>query len=74
MPECDSTEIKVRGICNACYQTTARLVRKEEISWEKLEELGYVLPPSPGPPRSPAFNAITSAMETPDATEAQDAQ
>jgi uncharacterized paraquat-inducible protein A len=53
-PDCHSTEIASRGVCQRCYQTYARIVRTKQRTWEQLEAAKLVLPSNPGPPISPA--------------------
>ena len=60
MPGCDIPERKIRGLCQRCYQATARMVRNQETTWEKLEAEGLVLPSAPGRPRTPAHQAIVN--------------
>lgn len=40
---CDDRPV-YRGLCSACYQQAATLVRESRTTWKKLEALGRALP------------------------------
>lgn len=59
MPNCKGKdEPTCRGLCDRCYQASARRVRLEETTWEELVEAGYALPANQGRPGGPASKAI----------------
>lgn len=59
MPDCNDMVIYCRGICRKCYQTSARFVRSDQTTWEKLEYVGYAAPLI----STPAYRAIMEVKD-----------
>ena len=58
MPKCNR-EVVTRGLCDACYRSTKRLIALGKTTWERLEADGLAeAPRQGGKPRTPAYEAI----------------